>query len=249
MPSRPSERLDPTNLPARLAQAHTLRAASSQLTSDLAWFRTGAAHEELNGVLYASARRIEDAVQALGSAPALWHSWPAHSEFDIEATLRERGFSFVEEEPVMAVKLRDVLLPAREPAVQIQLVDDHVGLTTWAQVWTGHEISPGIITALAHAGLGVQRPVQHLLATLDGTAVGCAAVVINGDTVAIEHIVTAPTHRRQGIGTALTTAALRVGRSRGAKLAILTASPSGAAMYRRLGFVEQDRVRRFVAKP
>ncbi|MFP3393605.1 GNAT family N-acetyltransferase, partial [Brevibacillus sp. SIMBA_076] len=101
------------------------------------------------------------------------------------------------------------------------------------------------VEALAAVGLGDGRAVTHLLAEVDGVAVGCAAAVVAGDAVAVEHIVTAASHRRQGIGTRLTVAALETGRRLGAATAVLTASPDGAAIYRRLGFVERDTVRRF----
>ena len=55
----------------------------------------------------------------------------------------------------------------------------------------------------------------------------------------------AETHRRRGIGRALTMAALRAGRDRGRRLAALTASVAGEPLYRRFGFTAVSEYRLF----
>ncbi|UTX52489.1 GNAT family N-acetyltransferase [Leucobacter aridicollis] len=237
---------DPLSL---YVDTHLARARDSFRAEELAWFTTGAPHEELNGVLYATAATVDDALQRLAGVQALWHSWPERPEFDVEAQLRDRGFRFVEEEPVLTQQLdpqREVAAAPYQGAATIRLVDTEHDLATWEEIWTGGASQPATHRALALAGLGASRSAHHLLAEVDGVAVGCGAAVVAGSTLAVEHIVTAASHRRRGIGSQLTEAALTLGREYGAKNAILTASPDGAGIYERLGFERREPVRRFI---
>jgi len=227
---------------------HLVRGATAGEDGSLAWFRTGAAHEELNAVLAVAGDRIPDAVRAMGAVPALWHSWPEEPRFDVEEELLGRGFDFVEEEPVMVRALGTGSdAPAQTspaPGLRIQRVTDRAALTTWVQVWTGSS-DAAVTDALADKGLGPGRGVEHLLAVLDGEPVGCAAAVVTGAALAVEHVVAAQQHRGKGVGTALTAAVLETGRNRRATTAVLTASPDGLGIYQRLGFTPQTVVRRF----
>lgn len=228
---------------------HLARAASSSQSEQLAWFRTGAPHEELNGMLYATAATLSDAAAQLAGTPALWHSWPGRPEFDVEAELRARGLQFVEEEPVMTLALDGRAVAPQsttQAAAIIRPVETERDLAAWERIWTGAASIPATLQALASAGLGSDRIVHHLLAEVDGVAVGCSAAVVAGTALAVEHIVTAASHRRRGIGTQLTEAALGVGREHGARHAVLTASADGAGIYERLGFQRREPVRRFV---
>ncbi|NUU07824.1 GNAT family N-acetyltransferase [Leifsonia sp. C5G2] len=184
----------------------------------------------------------------MAGRPALWHSWPGDDRHDVEGQLVRRGFRFVEEEPLMVLEIASTPAgPAAPPGITLHEVDDDTGLRTWVRVWSGAAPDPAVVSALATAGLGDGRRVHHLVAVLDGRAVGCSAAVLAGDAVAVEHVVTEPSHRGRGIGSALTAAAVEAGRAAGARRAVLTASPDGAGLYRRLGFEEQGTVRRFAA--
>ena len=95
----------------------------------------------------------------------------------------------------------------------------------------------------------------HLLAILDGTPVGCAAVLV-GDgrggrppAAWVEDVVTTAAVRRRGVGACVTRACLDLARSRGLDRAALTASPDGHRIYRRLGFRERCRVVRYRYPP
>jgi ribosomal protein S18 acetylase RimI-like enzyme len=228
-----------TNALRGYLHTHLVRGGAAGDEPGLTWFRTGAPHEELNGVLRCSPDRLDAGMRAVAGIPALWHSWPGDPEFDIADQLLARGFAFVEEEPLLTVALDAVVWPD-EPsaATRIRPVSDRAALEAWVRVWTGLRPEPGVVDALASAGLGEDASVVHLLAWDGDEPVGCAASVLAGDTVAVEHVVTVTAHRRRGIGSLLTAAALRAGRQHGARAAVLTASPDGAALYRRLGFRE-----------
>lgn len=227
--------------------SHLVRGATAGQDRGLAWFRTDAPHEELNAVLTVTGGRIDDAARAMGEAKALWHSWPGEQSFDVEAELRGRGFRFVEEEPVMVLSLDDGRPFPQTPPVpglRIQPVDDIDSLTEWVRVWAGRAY-PAVVDAFAAKSLGRFGVVHHLLAWYGGEPIGCAAAVVTNSVVGVEHVVTSQAHRGRGVGTALTTAAVEEGRTRGATAAVLTASRDGLRIYRRLGFEERAVVRRF----
>ncbi len=70
-----------------------------------------------------------------------------------------------------------------------------------------------------------------------------------GPVAWLEHVTTAPQVRRCGIGGAMTLACLQVARRRGARRAVLTASPAAVSLYRRLGFQQVSTVHRFFWTP
>lgn len=229
-----------------LMRTREVRAPRTSQSPGLAWVKTNAQHEELNLVLWSTAENIDEASAVFGEVPALWHSWPNHPEFSIERELEERGLLFEEEEPVMVADLRasvdHVYYP---PRMQIRVAETEADLAQWARVWTGSRPSDPLLCAIAPFGLGPNRAVVHLLAEVRGETVACSATALAGDVAAIEHVVTVENYRRQGVGVAMTEASLECARDRGARTAVLTASPEGEGIYRRLGFVEVDRVRRF----
>lgn len=73
----------------------------------------------------------------------------------------------------------------------------------------------------------------------DGDApVATAQVFLHGDTAYVGWVATAATAMRRGLGTAVTADVIRRARGRGAMTAALMASPMGAPVYRRMGFVD-----------
>lgn len=229
-----------------LMRAHEVRAPRTSQSSDLAWVKTNAQHEERNLVLWSTTEHIDEANAVFGEVPALWHSWPNHSEYNIERKLEERGFLFVEEEPVMVVDLRSAVDHVYYPPwMQIRVADTEAELAQWARVWAGSQPSDPLLFSIAPFGLRPNRAVVHLLAEVQGETIACSATALAGDVAAIEHVVTVENYRRQGVGAAMTVASLECARDLGARTAVLTASPEGEGIYRRLGFVEVDRVRRF----
>ncbi|WUD77818.1 GNAT family N-acetyltransferase [Streptomyces sp. NBC_00510] len=87
--------------------------------------------------------------------------------------------------------------------------------------------------------------VVRLAAVLDGRIVGTTVVITAHGHAGIFLVHVAGSHRRRGIGGALTAAALRVGRDRGMHSAALAASPAGEPLYRRFGFTTVSAYRLF----
>lgn len=228
-------------------RTHLVRAQASHSDSGLTWFRTGAPHEELNGVLRVTPDRVDESLAAMAETPALWHSWPGEPRFAVDEILASRGLGFVEEEPLMLCDLRTPLpsAPGFPADGRIQVAEDREALGDWVRVWTGTNAPEPLTDALASTGLGPARPVYHLVVRVQDEPVACAAAVLHRDALAVEHVVTLPEQRGRGLGTAVTRAVMELGRARGCTTAVLTASPDGSGIYRRLGFEVQGRVRRY----
>ncbi|MFJ9351627.1 GNAT family N-acetyltransferase [Streptomyces sp. NPDC101237] len=87
--------------------------------------------------------------------------------------------------------------------------------------------------------------IVRLAAVLDDQVVGTTTVITAHGISGIFIVHVAENHRRRGVGWALSTAALRIGRERGTDFAALIASPTGEPMYRRIGFTTVSQYRLF----
>jgi len=76
------------------------------------------------------------------------------------------------------------------------------------------------------------------LGTLAGKAVATSEVFFGGGVASVQSVGTLPVYRRQGIGAAMTLKALQEARRQGYRIGVLTASPMGINLYRRIGFQE-----------
>jgi GNAT superfamily N-acetyltransferase len=92
----------------------------------------------------------------------------------------------------------------------------------------------------AHAGLphGPGSAIRLYLGTQEGEPVATVKLFFAAGVAYIGRVVTVHAARRQGICTAMTMRALRIAREEGYRIAVLTASPMGISIYRRLGFQE-----------
>src|SRR6266446_6608893 len=85
---------------------------------------------------------------------------------------------------------------------------------------------------------GPDRSLRLYLGTVDGEPVATVALFFEAGVASINWVVSLPQFRRQGIGAAMTLMAAREARSAGYRVGVLTASPLGITIYRRLGFQE-----------
>src|SRR5439155_24576429 len=79
-------------------------------------------------------------------------------------------------------------------------------------------------------------PWVRFVGFLDGRPVASSGMFAGGGVVGIYNVATLRSMRRRGIGTAMTLAAMRHGRSLGYHVAVLGASDLGRGIYERLGF-------------
>ena len=102
------------------------------------------------------------------------------------------------------------------------------------------------LTGIANGGGGDRRQLFHfyfnhpachqLVAVIDGVVAGTVVATSNGKTGWLGSVFVMPAGRRQGIGTALTRAAVQYLQQLGCGTIVLLASPYGRPIYERLGF-------------
>lgn len=212
-------------------------------------------YEGLNGVFIAPgtpAVPVEDALrtfQRLG-VPALWHVATGDERPEPagpEPIAGQPGVSWYEAEPLMVAPVGRYEQP-RVDQVSIIPAYGPAGLRAWSQVWSGATGGPAL-DGTVRFRLGAGPAFTHLLAVHAGRPVGCAAVFVGPTGGEVQHVVTVPSARRRGIGTALTVAALRTIAAGGGRTAVLTSSPDGLRIYQRLGFRAVGWVRRYLWSP
>lgn len=182
--------------------------------------------------------------------PALWLVWPSTRPAGLGEALVAYGLARGGDQPGMALELAawsaDVFPMA---GARIRQVTDADLLETWmASMVTGfgfpEDMRAGMRTLCA--GMGYAPPFSHYLAYLDDAPVATATLLCADGVAGIYNVATLPEARGRGIGSAITAAALRVGRELGCHTAILSASTMGEPVYRRLGFAECCRLESYI---
>ena len=135
--------------------------------------------------------------------------------------------------------------PAPVPGLEIRPVTDADLLHQWMWAWGCGapddviESWYGVYAALPY---GPDGPLRMFVGFLGGEpvatvylhmAAGCGTVPL---TSTVHYVVTRPEFRRRGIGAVMTQAAIREAEAAGCRAVVLTASPYGVRIYRRLGF-------------
>ncbi|MFD3450660.1 GNAT family N-acetyltransferase [Streptomyces sp. NPDC058691] len=220
---------------------------------DLDYFRSGLAQPQFNGVVRV---RSLDAVEQstaiardrLAGVPWWWWVGP-DSPAGTSSALAEHGGQEVTTIPVMVRPLDQAVEPVESPAgLRIEEVADHGRLSELVRTYSA---SMGVAPSLEPEIVRIESQrrdnadIVRLAAVLEDRVVGTTVVIAAHDVAGIFIVHVADTHRRHGIGTALTAAALRVGQDRGMRLAALAASPAGEPLYRRFAFVAVSQYRLF----
>jgi GNAT superfamily N-acetyltransferase len=154
--------------------------------------------------------------------------------------LKAAGLRQIQAMPVMAVELDKVrTLPGPEGLI-IERAETPADIAAFAEAYAPSMGVPHeAVTAMAEREKrrsSAQAEIVRFVARIDGRIVGTAAASISHGVLGVYVVTADPGHRRQGIGTAVTAAALRVGQDRGLLVGTLQASPDGEPVYRRMGF-------------
>jgi GNAT superfamily N-acetyltransferase len=185
-------------------------------------------------------------------APGTWHVGPSMRPADLGARLIAHGFTYTGDEVGMAIDLN--ALPSElgsRPALTIERVRDERDLAIWIRTlaagfgegeqeaaWTGE--------MYRRIGLSDEQPWRHYLGWLDGVPVATASLFLGAGVAGIYFVFTVAEARRQGIGAAITLAALRDAHALGYQIGVLGASEMGYPVYQRLGFQECCRIGLYV---
>lgn len=87
---------------------------------------------------------------------------------------------------------------------------------------------------------------RYYVGLLKGAPVASSTLFLGAGVAGIYNVATVPEARRQGIGAAITMAALHEARARGYRIGILHSTTIAEGMYRRLGFKEYCKIGTYI---
>lgn len=229
-------------------------------TPNLLWVSTGVPLDFFNGVFRSTLHplRADAQIQQVMAElhrrrlPLYWQVGPSSQPADLPQRLLAHGFRHEEDEPGMALDMLAMNEEMPGPSgLDVRLIEDVPTLNAWVAVrlFGATEIIPLVQQVYARLGLGSDVPWRYFLGTLDGKPVATAQLFFGAGVAAVHWVVTLREARNQGIGAALTLAALREARSAGYRIAILTASPYGEHIYRRIGFRDYCTISKYSWQP
>jgi GNAT superfamily N-acetyltransferase len=205
--------------------------------------RANLAPEQADAIITESIERLR-----VYGVPGTWHVGPSMRPADLGTRLIAQGFGYAGDDIGMAADLS--ALPTTletPPELIISRVRDDQELAIWTRTlaagfgegereaaWTGE--------MYRRIGLGDEQPWRHYLGHLHDVAVATASLFLGAGVAGIYFVFTVEEARRQGIGAAITHAALRDAYALGYRVGVLGASELGYSVYQRLGFQEYCRI-------
>ena len=191
--------------------------------------------------------RVKSSIEAVldragrRGVPMAWWTGPSTQPADLGDHLEAAGF--VGDVPAgMAIDLLSLAeQSAMPPGLTIEEVRNERDLQTWCDVLGPVYGFPDFATEAwfqmyAAVGFGPQTPWRHFLGQLDQEAVATSSLFMGVGVAGVSSVAVAPSVRKQGIGSAVTTAALSQAKRSGYRIGTLFSSEEAQSMYGRLGF-------------
>jgi GNAT superfamily N-acetyltransferase len=100
--------------------------------------------------------------------------------------------------------------------------------------------------AYAQQPLDDGAPLLHYVALRDGRPIASATTFLGAGVAGVWHVGVLESERRRGIGAAITLAGLYDARDRGYRVSTLYASAMGYPVYKRLGYIDCNRMLQYV---
>lgn len=176
--------------------------------------------------------------------PMFWLVVASSRPSDLRDRLVAHGASLVEDQPAMGIDLGELRQthPPRA-CLTIEHVDDEAALRRWSDAFAvcmgiSGLVREGFVHMNAGAGYGGEEGWRHYTAVLNREPVGVASLFLGHGVSGIQAVGTVPKVRRQGVGTAVTLAALYDALERGYRIGVLGSSEMAHSMYEKMGFRE-----------
>jgi ribosomal protein S18 acetylase RimI-like enzyme len=244
-----------------LALSERIPGAVSRSDPQLTWMTTGIPLDMYNGVFRSDFgdhdvdAQIEKVLAGfqVRNLPMIWHVGPSSSPSNLSHLLKTHGLQHIEDEPGMAVDLHTMNEAFDTPCpLEISCVHIDSDLRDWVNVWafdSSSRVKFDLLEVHRQFGIDGRCPWRYFIGSVNGKPVATSLLFLGEKAAAVHWVVTLPEWRQQGIGVAMTLHALREARHEGYHTAVLTASPQGNGVYRRIGFREYCTIRRYGWEP
>lgn len=186
-------------------------------------------------------------------APFRWWLTPSTRPSDLEAKLLARGFHHTYDANGMVAELAKVDFDAPPPReLTIQRVANARQFDAWIDVFAETFDIPPHVCAIwrdAYTVFGFDDIWVHYVGYLDEKPVTITSLLMAEDLGGIYCVGTIPEARGRGVGRALTLAAMKEAKERGATRAVLQSSDMGYGVYRAIGFEDVCALRLYDWRP
>jgi GNAT superfamily N-acetyltransferase len=221
--------------------------------ADATWYLSGVADALFNGVIRTSIsasnadRRIRELLTRFRDAgvPALWWAGPLSLPDDLSMRLAAKGLARTTL-PGMALDLHEMATPPPPGGLRVEVVADDRGIDAWmAASGEGFGIDPAMLDRFRRtpeAVLAGDVPGWCVTGWVDDRPVATGMVCIGTGVAGVSNVTTIASHRRRGLGAAVTRHALALARDRGYRTAVLTSTREGRQLYDAMGFVTRCEV-------
>lgn len=180
--------------------------------------------------------------------PGTWHVGPSMAPANIGELLMQQGFAYAGDDIGMAVDLAELPVAVPTPAgFTVRLLQTAQDLQVWVET-LAQGFGEGPVEAewvgemYRRIGLEQVERWRHYVGYVGDKAVATATLFLAAGVAGIYFVMTVPAARRQGIGAAITLAALQAARQAGYSVGVLGSSAAGFSVYQRLGFREYCRI-------
>lgn len=146
------------------------------------------------------------------------------------------GLARIEEQPGMMLP-NSLPAPKPDPGIEIVTVGTEADLQSHADVCAKSFGAPTeAVRRLFGPGMLSLSDTEFYVCYVDGEPVASSALFASHGVAGIYNVATIPSHRRMGLGAAMTWHAVRNGRRMACRFSCLQASPMGKPVYARMGF-------------
>lgn len=182
---------------------------------------------------------VADATAFMAARGVPWLLWVRQGVDDalLDAG-RRAGLAEAGGPPAMALPEIPEIPPLPDD-LEITVVRDIAGLEVARDLGArGFDMPRPFVDVLATESMLDDPALVMVTGSVDDVPVSTALMAVTGRTAGVYNVATPPEHRRRGYGEALTWAAVAEGRRLGCDHSVLQASPMGAPIYRRMGYVD-----------
>jgi ribosomal protein S18 acetylase RimI-like enzyme len=184
-------------------------------------------------------RRVDEIISGIraGEIPNGLLLGPGTTPADLAGILARKGFHIDASDPCMALDLADFHWSETPPAsTQICHISAEGQVSEWARVVNLGMFGFELVSAEKFNDVYHLVNTRFFLAYHDGAPASAAMTIRAGGVATLEFVATLEEHRRKGLGTAVTAAAMCDLRSLGVQTVTLRAEPDGVNIYKKVGF-------------